>query len=367
GDGLHYESGDKLWVNLYAPSTARWEAAGVDLTTETDFPEGEAASLNVTLKEPKQFILALRRPSWAGDGFTVKVNGQAAKNLAKPGSYIELKRKWKSGDTVAVKLPKTLRLEPTPDNARVAAVLWGPLVLAGDLGPERERRGGRAGQSVNIPGLVAAERPLTDWLKPVSGRPGNFHSDGIGREQDVELMPFYRLHRRLYSVYWDLFTPAEWEKKAAEMVAERERQRKRAADTVSFGAPGETQSERDFNQQGEETSQGGMAGRRGRSAKKWFSFDMPVDAARTMTLIVTYHGEERQTRTFEILVDGSRVGQQTIERHRPGSPTKSFFDVEYAIPADLTRGKQKVTFRFQATGGNETATIFGVRLIRTAA
>jgi DUF1680 family protein len=365
GDGLYYESGEELWVNLYAPSTARWEAAGVDLTMDTDFPEGESASLKFTLKAPKQFILALRRPSWAGDGFTVKVNGQAVKNLSKPGSYIELKRKWKSGDTVAVTLPKTLRLEPTPDNARVAAILWGPLVLAGDLGPERERRGGRAGQSVNIPGLIAAERPLTDWLKPVSGKPGNFHSDGVGREQDVELMPFYRLHRRLYSVYWDLFTPAEWEKKAAEMVAERERQRKREAATVSFAQPGETQSERDFNQQGEETSQGGMAGRRGRSAKKWFSFDMPVDAARTMTLIVTYHGEERQTRTFEILMDGSRVGQQTIERHRPGSPTKSFFDVEYAIPADLTRGKQKVTVRFQATGGNETATIFGVRLIRT--
>src|SRR4030095_11718423 len=123
GDGLHYESGDKLWVNLYAPSTARWEAAGVDLTTETDFPEGESASLKFTLKEPKQFILALRRPSWAGDGFTVKVNGQAAKNLAKPGSYIKVKRKGKSGDPGAVKLPKTLRLEPTPDNARVAAVL----------------------------------------------------------------------------------------------------------------------------------------------------------------------------------------------------------------------------------------------------
>jgi hypothetical protein len=364
GDGLYYESGDKLWVNLYAPSTARWEAAGVDLTMETNFPEGESASLKLTLKAPKQFTLALRRPSWAGDGFAVKVNGQIVKALAKPGSYIELKRRWKSGDTVAVTLPKTLRLEPTPDNARVAAILWGPLVLAGDLGPERERGGGRAGQSINIPALVAAERPLTDWLKPVSGKPGNFHSDGVGREQDVELMPFYRLHRRIYSVYWDLFTPAEWEKKAAELAAERERQRKREAATVSFAQPGETQSERDFNQQGEETSQGGMAGRRGRSAKKWFSFDMPVDAARPMTLIVTCHDEERQTRTFEILVDGSRVGEQTIERHRPGSPTKSFFDVEYAIPADLTRGKQKVTVRFQATGGNETATVFGVRMIR---
>jgi uncharacterized protein len=364
GDGLYYESGDKLWVNLYAPSTARWEAAGVDLTMETDFPEGESASLKFTLKAPKQFILALRRPSWAGDGFTVKVNGQAVKALTKSGSYIELKRKWKSGDTVAVTLPKTLRLEPTPDNSRVAAILWGPLVLAGDLGQERERRGGRAGQAVNTPALVAAERPLTDWLKPVSGKPGNFHSDGVGREQDVELMPFYRLHRRLYSVYWDLFTPADWDKKAAELAAERERQRKREAATVSFAQPGDTQSERDFNQQGEETAPRVIEGRRGRGAKKWFSFDMPVDGARPMTLIITYPGEEQQTRTFEILVDGSRLGEQTIERHRPGSPTKSFFDVEYGIPADLTRGKQKVTVRFQALRGAETATVLGVRLIR---
>ena len=56
---------------------------------------------------------------------------------------------------------------------------------------------------------------------------------------------------------------------------------------------------------------------------------------------MTYHGEERQTRTFEILVDGARVGEQTIERHRPGSPTKSFFDVEYAIPADLGEASRK--------------------------
>src|SRR6266540_138991 len=104
--------------------------------------------------------------------------------------------------------------------------------------------------------------------------------------------------------------------------------------------------------QGEETAPRVIEGRRGRGAKKWFSFDMPVDAARPMALIITYPGEEQQTRTIEILVEGSRVGEQTIERHRPGSPTKSVFDVEYAIPADLTRGK-------------ETATVFGVRLIRT--
>jgi hypothetical protein len=181
----------------------------------------------------------------------------------------------------------------------------------------------------------------------------------------VELVPFYRLHRRTYSIYFDLFTPAEWERKAAELLAARERQRQLDAATVAFVQPGEMQPERDFNQQGEETVPVRTAGRPGRSARKWFSFDLPVDPSHPLKLIATYHGEERANRSFEILVDGVRVGEQKIERHRPGSPTKTFFDVEYAIPADLVKGKQKITIRFQATGGNETAGVFGVRLIRS--
>lgn len=372
GDGLYYESfsksdGDKLWVNIYAPSRAKWETAGVDLAMDTTFPEGESASLKLTLKAAKQFTLALRRPSWAGEGFTVKVNSQPVKQLAQPGAYVELKRKWKSGDTVALTLPKKLRLEPLPDNPRVTAIMLGPIVLAGDLGPERGRgRGaqGAAAQPISIPSLVAAERPLSEWIKAAPGKAGNFRTDGVGRQQDVELVPFYRLHRRTYSIYFDLFTPKEWEKKAAELLAARERQRKLEAATIAFVQPGEMQPERDFNQQGEETQPVRTAGRPGRSARKWFSFDLPVDTTQPLKLIATYHGEERASRTFEILLDGVRIGEQRIERHRPGSPTKSFFDVEYVIPAELVRGKQKVTVRFQATGGNEIAGVFGVRMVR---
>jgi hypothetical protein len=342
---------------------------------DTNFPEGESASLKLTLKAPKEFTLALRRPSWAGEGFSVKVNGQPVKQLSAPGSYVELKRKWKTGDTVALALPKTLWLEPLPDNKRVTAIMWGPIALAGDLGPERERRrGGQAegqagarppAQPIRIPSLVAADRPLSEWIKAVADKPGNFRTAGVGREQDVDLAPFYRLHRRAYSLYFDLFTPAEWEKKAAELLAAQERRRKLEAATVAFvDQPGEVYSERDFNQRGEETNPVRIGGRPGRSARKWFSFDLPVDAAHPLKLIVTYHGEERATRTFEILVDDKRVGEQRIDRHRPGSPTKSFFDVEYAIPAELAQGKQKVTVRFQATGGNETAGVFGVRMVR---
>lgn len=358
GDGIYYESGDRLWVNLYAPSTAEWKAAGARLTMETDFPEGESATLTMALAQPREFTLALRRPSWAGVGFAVTINGEAVKDLPEPGSYVALRRIWKSGDRVSLVLPKTLHLEPTPDNPRVAAVLWGPLTLAGDLGPERNTR--------RVPVFVTAERPVAEWLKPSSDKPGGFHAaarDTDDRETNVELVPFYRLHRRAYSVYWDLFTPAEWEKKAAELAAERERQRKIEAATVGFAQPGEMQPERDFNQQGEDSAPVRLHGRPGRRGARWFSFDLPVDPAHPLVLAVTYNSQEREKRTFEILVDGQRVGEQTVERSRPGDQTR-FFDVEYAIPADLVKNKQKVTVRFQATDGSEIAAVYGIRMLR---
>jgi hypothetical protein len=239
--GIYYESGDKLWVNLYAPSTAEWAAGGVRLRMDTDFPEGESAKLELTLGAPKEFILALRRPAWAGDGFTVKVNGKTLsedvidplgdvpesgrrvedRRLRKFGSYVDLKRTWKTGDVVELTLPKTLRLEPLPDNPRRTAIMWGPLVLAGDLGPEQRGRRGDAQQ--RPPVFVAAGRPVAEWLKPVPDKPGHFRTDGVGRDDDVEFVPFYRLHRLAYAVYCDLLTGSEWRQRAAARAAEEER------------------------------------------------------------------------------------------------------------------------------------------------
>ena len=49
-----------------------------------------------------------------------------------------------------------------------------------------------------------------------------------------------------------------------------------------------------------------------------------------------------------------------------GGPLKRAQDLnaDYKIPADLIKDKQKVTVRFQSTGGNETATVFGLRIVR---
>ena len=385
GDGIYYESGDTLWVTLYAPSTAEWPEAGVGLTTDTTFPEGDRATLTLRVAAPKSFTLALRRPYWAGDGFEARVNGEIVTAGAvaadateetrrvrrqygtadSASTFVELTRVWKSGDRVELTFPKTLRLEPLPDNPRRAAILWGPLVLAGDLGPEAERGG-----TVKVPVLVATERPVESWLKPTGGTPLRFRTEGAGHDadaagapRDVDLVPFYRLHRRTYAAYWDLFTPEEWEAHKAAYVDEAERLRALEAATVSYLQPGETVFEREFNYRaGDGAVPQRIMGRPGRRGTDWFSYDLPVDPSRPLTLIATYYsGDRRGTPAeFEILVNGTRIANQIVELGDP----HEFFDVAYAVPAELVRGMDKATVRFQAKERSQIATVFGLRVIR---
>jgi len=386
GLGLYYEAGDRLWVNLYAPSTAQWTEAGVRLAMDTDFPDGERARLTLSLRSPREFTLAVRRPYWVADGFAVSVNGERVATAPAPdrrrvpydwpapvGSYVEVARTWKSGDVVEVTLPKSLRLEPLPDNPRRASIMWGPLVLAGDLGPEGAR-GAVEGEALDAPAvtpvLVTDSESVAGWLKPSGAEPGRFRSDGVGREpdaagrpRDVELMPFYRLHRRTYSTYWDRFTTPEWEAQQAAYAAEAERQRKLEAATVALLQPGDTASERQFNYQaGERSFSQRILGRSGRFGATWFSYDLPVDPAHPMSLVVTYYsGDRRGTpASFVILVEGERVADQEL---RFADPMR-FFDVEYPVPARLVQGKSKVAVRFQAADGGRVATLFGLRMIR---
>jgi hypothetical protein len=369
GDGIYYESGDRLWVNLYAPSTADWTGAGLRAAMATDFPEGHEAALTFIVKSPRRFTLALRRPSWAGDGFGVKLNGAPVKAAGTPGSYVEIARTWRTGDRVDLTLPKSLRLEPLPDNPDRVAIMWGPLVLAGDLGPIVPRRGRGAATGTQTapaptaPALVTPERNVSKWLVPVAGKPGTFTTTGIGRDRDVEFVPFYWLHRRVYGSYWDLLTPAQWEARSAALRAAQAAQRELEAATVAFVQPGQMQAERDFNQQGEGSAPAQFDGRYGRRAAEWFSFDLPVDPQYGMVLAVTYNRVERQRRAFDILVDGVKIAEQTMEGRGPQEKSV-FFDVRYAVPDALVKGKQKVTVRFQAQAGSEVAAVYGIRMVR---
>ena len=402
GDGIYYRSSDRLWVNLYAPSEAEWAEAGIGLSMNTDFPVGDSATMTLSLPSPRQFTLALRRPYWVEEGFSVRVNGRevdiSESTPPRPregrqdapedrrglrrydtdfvaSTYVEIDRQWRDGDTVKIALPKTLRLEPVPDNPRRASIMWGPLVLAGDLGPEPERRrsegdGDEQHVPPKVPVLIAADRPVSEWLEPVAGSPDSFRADGVGREPDevgsvadLTLVPMYKLHRRLYSTYWDLFTPAEWDEEKAAYAAEAERVRLLEAATVAYLEPGEAVFDRPFNfQGGEDSVPQRILGRPGRRGGSWFSYDVPVEPDHPMTMILTfYSGDRRGTpASFDVLADGQVMATQVIVQSEP----PRFFDIEYSIPAGLVAGKESVVIRFEAKEGGQIATVFGIRMIR---
>jgi DUF1680 family protein len=389
GYGIYYESPETVWVNLYAPSTAKLAMRDASLAMETGFPEGETAKITVTAPKAQEFTLSLRRPNWAGDGFTVKVNGTAVEmpTMAslRPGAaggralgnedaqplastYVNIKRAWKTGDVVEVTLPKTVAYEPTPDNASVGAIMWGPLVLAGNFGPRSEgRRGGPP--PAPIPVLVAAGRPIQEWVvrngddfvaKSVAKLPG----EPAAAASDVVLTPFYRTHRKRYSVYFDVISPSQFDAKVAGLNAERERAAAIQAATLGFAQPGNAQMEKDFNYQSEPADRalGRANGRANRAGPGWFSFDLPVDASGDNTLLVTYFNElglPPALGRFDIVVDGQRVGSYSPDRVATG-----FFDARYAIPLDVTRGKSKVSVKFEAAADGRIVPIYGVRLIR---
>jgi hypothetical protein len=66
-------------------------------------------------------------------------------------------------------------------------------------------------------------------------------------------------------------------------------------------------------------------------------------------------------REFDILIDGRKIATQKLNNNRP----EMFYDEIYPIPDELTKGKAKITVRFQAHPGNMAGGVFDCRVLKT--
>jgi uncharacterized protein len=359
GDSIYFYNEDSLFVNLFIASEVKWKTKGVTLRQETTFPQSNVVDLQLTCAQPTEFTLQLRYPGWADEGLKVWINDKPGTIQAKAGSYIKLKRKWQSGDRVRLELPLRLRYETMPDNPKRISLLYGPIVLAGDLGAVK----GEAPDKLTLnPVLVTKGQSVGQWLKPVAGEAAVFVTAGVGRPKDIKLQPFYKMHHRRYAVYWDLFSEPEWQTREEAYREELQREEELAQRTMDVLRIGEMQPERDHKLKGENTSAGEYQGRKWRHATNggWFAFEMKVSPEEPMDLLCTYWGGDRRQREFDILVDGQKVGTQKLEENQPGK----FFDVIYPIPESLTKEKQNVTVRFQAHPNKWAGGVFGCRVVK---
>jgi DUF1680 family protein len=135
-DLIYFRGADELYVNLYVPSTVTWERQGrgsVVVRQLTRFPESDSTTLVVDLpsREPSTFALKLRVPTWLGAPMEVAVNGAPDAGAIDSRGWATLRREWKDGDRVTVRLPMKFATVPLGDAAPVPAmILRGPVALA---------------------------------------------------------------------------------------------------------------------------------------------------------------------------------------------------------------------------------------------
>jgi uncharacterized protein len=358
GRNIYYHNNNELFVFQFIASEVTWKEKRVILSQKTSYPEEQGSAFEFKCDRPVSLTLMLRYPSWAKNGIEIKVNGKPFIVTHKPGNFIPIARTWRTGDKVELKIPFSLRLESMPDDSNRVAIMYGPLVLAGDLGPVADSM---SKDAMYVPVMMTEKRDPSTWLKPVEGNKNTFITFHTGRPRDIELKPFYATYDRRYSVYWDLFNEQEWESREKEYNIEKERNKRLRDAQIDFVQPGEMQPERNHNFKGEKTSIGSYKERASRETRGgWFSFDMKINASRPAVLVVDYWGGFPGAKTFDILVNNRVVATENISNKKDGQ----FISEQYDIPQEIIKDATKITVMFKAKPGNMAGPVFGVRTIR---
>ncbi len=359
GEAIYYQDlGDGnggLYVNLYIPSVLDWKE-GIKIKQETNFPESGRVLFHVQTKQPRTFSLRLRKPAWAKQSPTLKVNGLTIDSYRLENGYIVINREWKDNDQVELNFRFDLYTESMPDNKDRVALLYGPLVLAGQLGDSLPD------PVYGVPVLLTDDREVKNWIKPTGKNPLEFTVQQVAQPFSPVLRPFYQTYKQHYTVYWDYFTRADWEKRKSSYEEEKRKQQEIEANTIDYFRIGEMQPERDHQLQATERSYVsdalGINGREAR-ADHHFSFMMKVDPGQSNSLLMVYLGDDKN-RKFDVLIDG----QPFVTVDWKGGEANKFYPVAYSIPAGLIAGKTSITVKVIATHGTTTARLFGVRTIK---
>jgi hypothetical protein len=256
------------------------------------------------------------------------------------------------------------------DNPDSVAFMYGPIVLAGEMGranfPADDHFTSQTAPN-NYPAppapvVVSQQTDLAALIKPVAGKALTFMTAGAAKPADLQLIPFSRIAHERYTIYFSVLTPEKSAQKETELRDQEALARELDKRTVDQVRPGEQQPEADHQMKVQGSNQGQFADRSWRDAPNggWFSYQVKVLSDAPNILRVTYWGSDTGSREFEILVAGEKIADQKLDNNKPDS----FFDADYAIPEDLTKGKQSVEVKFQGKPGNTAGGVFGLRILK---
>lgn len=395
----HSEDNKTLYVNLFTAS--KLEDEHFALTQETTFPY--SATTKLTINKAGTFDLAIRHPQWAGEGYSIKVNGTTVETNATMGkaSYVTVSRSWQAGDVVEVTLPMQLRYETCPNYTDYIAFKYGPILLAAqttasseedakETGLEYEQlqnEYGGEGRMDHAPGsrakrLSLSSSPLLigkreDVLKRITptDTPCHFTIDASdeqnkGRWNHLQLVPFYSIHHARYNCYWYQQTAENYA--ASDMGRADALAEAIVARTIDFVAPGEQQSEAGHDvAHSDDSNTGSYQGEYYRDAKKggYMEYTLSNTTGKTDSIsVMCRFTTADKDRVGTISIDGKVLTTITIPATYKTADDNGFFNIEFGIPAEMLMNadhtvKDKIKFRLEATGNTMAPGLYYLRLL----
>jgi len=188
-ESIYYEGTDGgLYINLFIPSELHWKSNNIIVQQETRFPESDTVRLILAMKASKTFPLHIRNPQWAFNGVHIQVNGKQVVPIKDSSGYFIVHRTWKNEDRIELVMPMRLYTESIPENPNRIAILFGPIVLAGQLGKEMPD------PVYGSPVLLTDNHNAGAWLKPVAHDALTFVLRGVGHPVNPIFKPFYETY-----------------------------------------------------------------------------------------------------------------------------------------------------------------------------
>ncbi len=399
----HTEDNQTLYVNLFTASKLTSEHFA--LTQQTQFPYEQGTT--ITIDKSGEYTLAVRHPAWAGEGFSVSVNGSAVNAAVKTGtaSYVEISRQWNQGDVVTVSLPMSLRYEACPNYTDYIAFKYGPILLAAQTtaaSASEARNTGLKYESLkneyagegrmdHSPGAMASSLSLqsaplligerNDVLSRItvndqSASTLTFDIDASSEKSTggwttLKLVPFYSIHHARYQCYWyqqteEGYAQSDMGKADAEAALINAR-------TVDYVATGEQQSEAGHDAVYKNSSSGPYQNETYRDCSQGgyiqYTLANPEHLTDSLSILCRFTTADKD-RKCNIYIDGKLLVEgYTIPSSQKGANSNGFYNIEFPLAKEYLLDesgnvKDKLVFKIEPAGTYHAPGLYFLRLMR---
>jgi len=414
GDSFYFYRDDTIFINQYFSSSVHWKEKHIKLCQKSDLPAGEAVSFTVKLEEELlaaesvSMSLAFRLPDWCCGKPSVLLNNKELTqgDYSQEQGYIIIKRDWKNEDSLALAFPMQIKVFTLPDNPRVAAFKYGPVVLAAELGRDKKMslrqvgvqcdvcankivRGLELALNGNYGGTSGLKALATETLlikqdenaSEASSNLENFFANinshfekEAGKlrfvlcdtnwplEKPLVFSPYYLINNQRYGIYWQ-FTDSQEEINMLNTIAERS-----AANSANYiegigiGYGSQTEGNATTAPYMQESGSGSVADphmltRYARAGGSFsYVFKVLPDEDKRIFLDCTFLREDKG-KSICIKAEGQLIAEYTLDIKTADTNiiNSEKFMKSFEIPASLTNGKKELRIAFSGSGSKESA------------